>query len=423
MLLETLRSPPSAVHLVNVWHDDNVGDTAIALGCLRRVGLVWPGVSRVLSTMLGSDDPSVAGWHRHLDNSYPDVTFVESSFPEPASMHDPVRLSLMTTTARTLGRRLPWLPSRERRNMQQRLGAATALVVVGGSDLFQRRRPLVTASARLQRLLEPALVAIDLGVPVHLWGHTLGPFETRGSRVAITEVLNGAEEVLVREPLSLALGRDLAPAAIIRVVPDFAFPLARARQVAPRPESRFVVLVPRRSVAAAGAASQTIALVASFAETAIALLSAGLVDEVRVVAQVRGPTAPEDDRPVAADVVRLAADKRVILCGNDLGPHETMDLYASAEAVISVRLHGALLALASGTPAFAIAYLTAKTRGIFGMLELEGSWCDYVEFRVEDVLRWWQRTVVGADRQGILERSQRLGAEVLRITPELQSTD
>jgi colanic acid/amylovoran biosynthesis protein len=104
------------------------------------------------------------------------------------------------------------------------------------------------------------------------------------------------------------------------------------------------------------------------------LVTSHVVDAVAVVTNVLGPSRVEDDRGpsrtlhdgLAARVGR----QRVCLVDDDLAPDELAALYGAATLVVGERFHSVLLALAAGTPAYAISYFTNKAEGMMQDLQL-----------------------------------------------------
>ncbi|GAA4740183.1 hypothetical protein GCM10023350_25780 [Nocardioides endophyticus] len=372
------------VVLVNAWHDLNAGDSAIADVSVSLAKQRWPNSAIVVHTMLGDSDPDYPGWNRHLQRSHPDVEFLPALYPEPQNAGS--TLVRRANLARRSLESLPLLWGRGRGRADRHLAGCLALVVIGGSDLFAVRSPRVLPDLRLARLLQPALQAAALGVPVHIWGHTLGPFETPRSRLLMAKALDVATEVVVRESRSRDLATELLPASDPVELPDLAFALTGT--VAAGSTTARVIFVPRAQIhAGAEAANQR--LVRTFAEFGRELVQSGRCAEVLVTPQVGGPGEREQDSRICEDIVHAASDSRVVMGPEGLGPRDLRNLYAGSNAVVAVRLHGAILAMSAGVPSFAVSYFTAKTAGVMESVGAPTSWCEWDDFTVARALDWY----------------------------------
>ena len=67
------RAAPQVL-LVNHWHDDNIGDSAITTVTMALMRRHWPECAITLVSMLGSGDEAFARAFRHTGGSQPDVT-------------------------------------------------------------------------------------------------------------------------------------------------------------------------------------------------------------------------------------------------------------------------------------------------------------------------------------------------------------
>lgn len=395
----------TAIEVQNVWHDDNAGDSAIADVCIQTARVAWPGAQITARTMLSCRDVKYDGWHRHLARSHPDVDFSPAMFGEPATVGRFRRLRAVFSLIRDLPLLVSWMPTARRRAAKKRIAAVDHLVIVGGSDLFALRSGGLRAELRLRRLTEACLIARSLGVPYSLWGHTLGPFETETSRRRIKRVLDGAADVVVREDVSMRLANELAPSASVRRLPDLAFALRSDEEAlrAGGAPTRYCVLVPRLPLVESTSERRE-RVVREFATLARDLLDRDFVDEVIVVAQVIGPSVLEDDRRVSKMIVAAAdrANVRMMAASEDgLSPRALRSLFSKAEFCVAVRLHGAILSMSSGTPAFAISYFTAKTEGVLRAMGAEDSWCTLDDFTSSRVLDWLQGVSLASRRSAL----------------------
>jgi polysaccharide pyruvyl transferase WcaK-like protein len=408
------------VVLVNAWHDDNAGDSAIVHTCITLAREKWPEAAIEVRTMLSASDPSFPSWHHHLDKRHPDVAYKASYFPEPHTTGTARVARLLITTLASTPLLADWIPTLGRVRATTEIKGATAMVIIGGSDLFQLRRPLITGALRLRRLLEPARLAERVNVPTYFWGHTVGPLQLAHGRRFVAARFAAATEIVVRERISADLVNDLAPDQVVRLIPDLAFGLGPAKddhaRTLPSGTSRtFAAIVPRGHLAGTEGRDE-IRLIDQFADLANRLTEGGLVDEVLIVPQVAGPSTIENDEAMALAIVRTARNPRVTLSATGQSPHELRDLYADARGVIAVRLHGAILAIAAGTPAYALSYFTPKTQGVFESLGMGSSWTTISDFSVDDVIDWWQRGTSESSRMQIAAKASEQFGRVSQLT-------
>ena len=204
------------------------------------------------------------------------------------------------------------------------LARADALVS-GGGGLLQD----ATSRRSLRYYLGVIRAARATGLRTVVYGQSIGPLSPRG-RTATARALHGLP-VAVRDEASRTLlaQADVASARV-----------ADAALALPRPErlgGAGLLLVPRAGVAGAREALARLARAAAADGTAVrvaALQPGADVDEARRIA------AAAD----GAEVLGLA------------GPDAALAACAAADAVVSVRLHGLILAARAGTPHLGIGY-------------------------------------------------------------------
>lgn len=374
--------------LVNHWHDDNKGDSAITGGILRLVRERWPDARIRVSTMHEPGTAAYAAQTRHVEAGYG----VE---PEPSLAPTEIwtdRQGRPAALVRWLTRMLvPFAEvtaGRVRRATRARLEGVDLVIVIGGSDIYDD--PDISAPvslARLAMVVYPAWAASRLGIPVVLAGHTLGPFPRRAGVALGRRMLAGVQRVVLRESTSIAVAERLGLAGVAQVRPDMAF--ATAADSSERVEALLeggpkVALVLRSHPHAGEAADVRVA--EAVAEVGRRLVADGTAASLLVMAHTLGPTAVEDDRPVAARLARLLDGEPIRLVEDDLSAEELAALYGSCELVVTVRLHAAILALAHGAPAFSIAYMTRKTEGVMAEAGLPDAWCGYDDATAERIL-------------------------------------
>jgi polysaccharide pyruvyl transferase WcaK-like protein len=365
--------------LVNHWHDDNKGDSAITGGILRLVRERWPEATVRVATLHEAGTPAYATQTRHLEASY-GVTGEPSFAPTEIGSGAP---GTPATTVRWLARMAQVLgqvvSGRVRRVTCSRLAGVDLVIVVGGSNVYDDpdvRAPL--SLARLAGVLYPAWAAARLGIPVVMAGHTLGPFPRRTGVALGRRMLAGVRRAALRESTSIEVAQRLGLRdAVVR--PDMAF-ATPARQTPPVAAllggaDAPVALVLRTHPHAGDTADVRVA--EAVAEVGRRLIADGAADALLVMAHTLGPTPIEDDRPAARRLAGLLADQPARLVEDDLSAEELAALYGGCAVVVSVRLHAAILALAHATPAFSIAYMTRKTEGVMTEAGLPEAWCAY----------------------------------------------
>jgi polysaccharide pyruvyl transferase WcaK-like protein len=234
----------------------------------------------------------------------------------------------------------------------------------------------------------PALVAARSGRAVWLLGHTLGPFRSRAGERIAAHVVRRADRVVLREATSLDVARRLGATDPV-VAGDMALELRprRSSKVAAVLERagvvdrHFAVVTVRR--APYGDVADDDRLGIELIRAMRQLLDDGLVEVVVMVAHVLGPTAVEDDRTATRHLFdharHVLGTDRVRLVEDDLAPDELAALYGAARLVIGERFHSVLLALAAGTPAYAISYFTRKASGMMHDLGLDEFHCELRE--------------------------------------------
>ncbi|MGH9279911.1 MAG: polysaccharide pyruvyl transferase family protein [Acidimicrobiales bacterium] len=411
--------------LANAWHDDNKGDGAIALATVDMLRRRYPGAELRVSSLLHPSDPAFPTAYRHLRLLFPDTVVTASPCP-------PLRTE---RGLRQIGAAVRWAGGIARayaRGVIRRgalpgcLDGADLVVMQGGSNVFDSGRGVVLGFLRLAQVLYPAWAASRAGVPTVFLGHTLGPFPPGPARWLVRRVLRRSRSVVVREPRSHHLAERLGvPADVVRTAPDLAFAvtpddsgLVEQILVGHGLRNRdFAVFAIRRHPYRGERERR--ALITTLARAARRLMDEGVVAQVVVVAHTVGPTPVEDDREISRHLA-VEIGRAVPVVERDLTPPELAALYAHARVVVSVRLHGAVLALSAGTPAYAISYFTAKTSGVMDALGMGDQVASY-DHLDEDELVARVRALVGpeaharaaAAARGCREALDHVGTEVL----------
>jgi len=208
-------------------------------------------------------------------------------------------------------------------------------LVSGGGGLLQD----VTSSRSLDYYLGVVRLARRLGKRVIVYGQSLGPLSAEG-RKRTASALRGLP-LAVRDQESLALARNMElapvlvadPALLLDVPPDLA---------GPDPNGP-VVLVPRSGQDVLNSALETLALQLREDGTPLAAIA----------------LHPAQDTPAVDRLVRLAPGLDV---RNAATPDLALRAVSGARYVVSVRLHGCILAARAGVGFAGLSY-DPKVRG------------------------------------------------------------
>jgi colanic acid/amylovoran biosynthesis protein len=416
----TERIPPTenvvrSVLVVNHWHDDNKGDSAITDATLHLLAARWPNANFVVRSLHSSSDPAFRTAFRHLQSAHPLASVGPSLVPAPPSDGKLLGMARWAVRAAILVAHVS--TGRMPRRLRREVTRHDAVILVGGSNVFLSGRRPVFGLLRLAQVLAPALAAQQVGVPVLLLGHTVGPLKGRYAENLTQRVLAGAARVWVRESRSIDFLHRINPQLAASQFPDMAFGLpsandgtiARLRRTHTIDDRRFIVIAPRQHPYLGVADDNRV--LSELARFVDGLIDADVVDVAVVVAQCLGPTEIEDDRDVARRLVDLLG-RRALMIDADLSPRELKALYGEAELLVGVRLHAAILGLSAGTPSFAISYFTDKTAGVLEGCGLADSWAEYSDISASQ-LRSWAENAAGPDARRRLALSSKQWASQL----------
>lgn len=270
---------------------------------------------------------------------------------------------------------LGWLTASER-EVENVFRWADAIVSCGGGFLTDR----YASGKRLAALRR----TIKSGKPVFFYAQSVGPFTKPGTRRAFRQVLAGAAAITVRDGKSLKEVRALGLDA--QLTADEAFTFDSPAPAAPRDlraglaPGRPLVAVSVRSWHFPDSAGDTTAMreryLSSVASAVERLVTAGGAKVIFLSTCQGVPEYTHDDSRIAEKVLKLLPDKvraEVELDSAYHHPAELRALFGQCDAVVSTRMHGAILAMLGGAPALAIGY-EAKSRELFTRMGLAG-WC------------------------------------------------
>jgi len=222
----------------------------------------------------------------------------------------------------------------------------------------------------------PLLLARRLKVRRVVWGHSIGPCESRPGAMILRHALKGAE-IVVRDRASLAILKKWKIPA--RMAPDLAFRLVAddldGSLARPGAGLRRIGLTAR--TLARGERAQ-----ATYEDTLRRGLNT-LVEQVRHeganvevvgIVQSSGPSSSENDRHVLARVL-AGLDCRTVLEAPGEGRKvptmpELLAVYATLDLLVATRMHSAILASCTGRPFVVTEYIGGKARGMVEALGL-----------------------------------------------------
>jgi len=363
------------VTILNSWHDSNKGDSAILQGSLLLMNGLLGNPHFTVVPSISKDNPLFEGALRHTLSEFPQLEVAQHPLP-PFPKSKAYWMKTIPYSLLRLSRLASSLPGEEI------IARSDLVVMTGGLYLAFPHQSLLRPPLRLWAYLYPALLANQMGKPLIYFGHSFGPFNNKWSTALMSSALAKAKCVIARESTSAQLAMTLLRnfrnnKTRVLTAPDPAFYLRprsslKAEQVlATIPSKDFAIIAPR-SLVPYGHSSQAEELALNHFLEVIQILSAqGL--HVVLVAHTLGPGEHEDDRKA---VYKLASSAKshgldLTLVQEDLAPAELMFLFSRARVVLSVRFHGAILSLASGTPAVVVPYFGTKAQGTYADLGLK----------------------------------------------------
>jgi colanic acid/amylovoran biosynthesis protein len=358
----------------------NGGDSAILVAQLQLINRAAPGHSAVIHDAA----PDVAGM------AFPEADVLGAtaqavwSPPGPRQLaraarklsRSRIRLCARLLAKGHLPRRLVMqaLTSAERRALES-LESADLVVYTGGTSLVE------------QYNLDPKLFELEIAQllerPIILLPQSLGPFRDPRNRRRVRAVVANAACVLLRDQLSLDHLEEIGAAtSSCHVVPDVVFSLATDESLRRLRDGRMCG-PPRIGVSVRdctrffdGSAAERADLEQRY-ERAVADLATHVVSTlgatVVFLSTCQGlPGYWTDDSEIAlrvADQMDPVARSRVVVDRAHRTTDQLIREFGAMDIVVSTRLHGAILALAAGTPVLPIAY-EFKTHQVMAQLGL-----------------------------------------------------
>ncbi|HKR98133.1 MAG TPA: polysaccharide pyruvyl transferase family protein [Candidatus Dormibacteraeota bacterium] len=261
----------------------------------------------------------------------------------------------------------PWTSERdrvERGVLEDLVDKADLLIVPGGGFLFEHYRPegrLATYEMLLER-----------GARLAFYAQSIGEFSDRGLRDRLSSILRAASLVLVRERSSFDAVRELCDLTTLYVTADEAVLLPKRRSPPLRRRRALLATVSSHPwwTRSSGVRQLDDADVQGVADSLSGMLRERQFKSITFASTVQGlggeRWALEDDAITAA-AVRAAMPpslaERVTVIPGYLSAHQYAALAARHAAVVSMRMHGALLAATVRTPVL-LANGSEKARGL-----------------------------------------------------------
>mgnify|MGYP000049962602 CR=1 FL=1 len=385
------------ITIVNGWHDDNKGDSAITLGTLRVLKKRFPDARYALVSTFTEHDAFFERAYRHILSRIPKIEIYGS--PVPFSFIRSTSLlckygDAMHVLLRMLKSGLQ-LATGLNRNSGARIIRVSDLVISKGGHFLYGHQACPIRWARLFEQAYPLLLAKKYRRPYVILGHSLGPFVGKVNVYLARHILGEALHIFVREPLSYTEALQLGISEErLSIIPDLAFAISpnfseKVRQLLidlGLSSTKFCVFTVRQW----GSTDESKRFLNEIECLIQRLLRERIVEAVVIVAQTCGPTPRENDAfPSRTLFQRLSKNGRVYLVDSDvdLSPEELAAFYSTAHFVVGTRFHSIILSALTGTPVYAISYFGPKARGIMQMLGSENFCQDINDFKCDKAFR------------------------------------
>jgi len=256
---------------------------------------------------------------------------------------------------------------------------------MGGHYLKAGSTSPLRGELRMRRLLSPLRDAYSNDIPFAFWGHSVGPFATPAATRELVQLANASMSFACRERFSAAAleGLGVWPGKV-EMIGDPAFHIE-----APGPRAltgcldhfglrrkdyiAVTVRQPEGRISRPEVYRRYLTAISEFVR------QKSKETQVVLVAQCTGPTADEDDRRSIRAIAAQFEGNPAVRALETLSLFDVLSVYAGASYVLATRLHSAILAFVSGTPAIGISYSGMKTPGVFDQLGMLDYVCKYSE--------------------------------------------
>ena len=326
-----------------------------------------------------------------------------------------------------------------------RLRKADAFIL-GGGHPFQDQ----TSQAFLFFGLLLILIARVMGKKVMCYAVGAGPISSKAGKILSGWLINQADLVSVRDPVSREILLELGvKGEKVVVTADAAFtlgsvPAERADEIlcaegVRRGASPLIALCLRRWFCfrsafwpqagrgggrAGGESEKAKAVKAMFKEFCDYLVRKYDADIVLVPMRrsATGADPGQDDDRYSREVMEMVEKKqKVTLLRGDYTPRELKGILAAMDLVVSVRLHPLILAASSGVPVMGIPFTRSKGEGFFGHLGLDADYIYIDEIDLHSLAEmfdraWARRKSTGMElkrRAALLEEKARENVRLL----------
>ncbi len=248
------------------------------------------------------------------------------------------------------------------------LGAQDCVLDIGAGDSFAD----IYGLRRFVFQWVTKMIAIARRKPLVLSPQTIGPFENQPYIRLARHVLNRANAVVARDPMSLEAVRKLAPKAhaVLAVDVAFALPYQDGSSLRGQQRIRVGVNISALLLNEAESGRNRFGLSANYAELMRSLIKDLVARhdvEVHLLTHCNHPSDGWDDDDAVTD--KIAAEfPGALRVPSFAGPSEAKSYISSLDFVVAGRMHACIAAFSSGTPVVPIAY-SRKFSGLFGMLD------------------------------------------------------
>jgi len=366
------------IAIVNCWHDDNKGDSAIVWGTLKAFKMCVQNPSFTLLSVFSKESPFFKTSFRHTIRKFPNVEIRPFPIPNRLELD---RWRWVMILIRSMN---PLKVSKDLGLLDN-----VDLVISKGGHYFVDYGRL-SGIFHIYTHSYPLLLAWRKKVPFGIYGHSIGPLRSPLARYLIRTVFKKAMIVGVREFLSKEeLKRCGFSPDSVNLLPDLAFMLEPSltkcvenllQRHNLKPDE-FVIITPRQWFFK-GESSRYIDYLDVLAGLIRHLRINGL--KVVILAHTLGPSPFEDDRIACCDLLkRLSNHNGIYYVQEDLNPEELSAFYGCSRLVIGTRFHSIILAFVAGTPALAISYAGPKAPGIMDLFGLRAYTADISNLNLE----------------------------------------
>lgn len=349
----------------------NYGCEAIVRGTLRILRQEWPGCKVLYVSPRPDSDALIV--------KDTDLAVI------PRLRSTPFSIRFFKGVARRLG--LSWrLPGPEPYYWTE---GADCVLSIGG-DIFTLLPH--EASASVFPVVENARRILDQGVPLVLWGASVGPFESNPAAVQpFLDVLSGMSLITAREPVTLEYLRQHHLEANVEPVADPAYlMLPDDSQTAMHDLGRPTIAINLSPLSTSYAVGERQADSLMMAQSH---MLARMVEEydrdLLLVPHVICPWNPmDDDHGYLTELYALlsrATQARVRLLPPDLGARRTKAIIGKCEALLAARMHCAIAGVSMGVPTLFLSY-SAKAVGMCQYIYGSRDWVMAVDSQPERIL-------------------------------------